>query len=145
MLITASHHFPSLQIHHCLMIHPPPSPSLHPPPHLSIYLPSVSPPPLSYLLWVKMQHEASALSVGSDCSILPLLSVTIHHFIHFSPHPSVSPSLFVYLPRGRCDMRKRWSWLDGDCNIPSYLSVIIYGFIRFPPSALTLFVALVLI
>lgn len=94
-----------------LTIHPPP------PHHLSF---SHLFPPLSILFTL---GEAPTWSCGvadaiSDCSIPPLLSVTIHHFIRSSlpPSSSFSPSLalslylFVYLPKERFDMKKRWSW-----------------------------------
>lgn len=95
MLITASHHPPSLQIYHCLMIYPP---SLH-----LIPLPSVLPLSVLFTLgeaatWSSSSSSSSVVvGVISDCRLPPLLSVTIHHFKHFSPslHPSLALSAFI--------------------------------------------------
>lgn len=144
MLITASHHFRLSKFITAWYI-PHTYPFLHTPPHISIYLASVSPSVL-FTLGEDATWGGGVVGVISDCSIPPVLSVTICHFIHFTLAPSIHPSLpfCIYLPRITCDMRKR-CWFDADCNFPLFLSVIIYHFIRVTPSTLTLSVSPMLI
>lgn len=142
MLITASHHPPSLRIYHCLMIYPP---SLH-----LIPLPSVLPLSVLFTLgeaatWSSSSSSSVVVGVISDCRLPPLLSVTIHHFKHFSPslHPSLALSAFIcccfFLFNGEeeviCGRDGADVGFDVDCSIPPSPSVTVY---HFSPSALFL-------
>lgn len=110
MLITASRHFHLSKFSTARWYIPHTYPSLHP--HLSpICFPLLC---LIYLRGrcsMKQQCCLCDLRLQPPRPQPPLLSVTIHHFTHFSLAPSIhlSHCLFVYLLRGRCDSGKRWS------------------------------------
>lgn len=143
---------PSLQIYHCLMIYPLNLSIPPPPPHLSVS--HLFPPSVLFTLGEDATWSGGVVDVISDCSIPPVLSVPIHHFIHFSLAPSIHPSihtslsvyLFVYLPRIRCDEEEtELTLLWGRLQLPTVSVSHNLSFTRFTPSTLTLFVSLMLI
>lgn len=144
MLITASHHPPSLRIYHCLMIYPPSLPPPYPSPICS--------PPLCLIYWVKLQHEAAAAAAAALLSVWSLIADS-HHFcqsqfiilnisLSHSIHLSLSLHSFVvvfFFFNGEeeviCGRDGADVGFDVDCSIPPSPSVTVY---HFSPSALFL-------
>lgn len=120
MLITASHHPPSLRIYHCLMIYPPSLPPPYPSPICS--------PPLCLIYWVKLQHEAAAAAAAALLSVWSLIADS-HHFcqsqfiilnisLPHSIHLSLSLHSFVVV---FFFLTERKKWFAGETELTSGL------------------------